>query len=218
MRRNARIKRGVSPLGSLLSDGLTQLQIDRKIKEHTAPLLWAEVVGPQVAGRTEVMGVTDGVLRVSTASSVWSHELTFLKARILHDLNTRLGAPPGGAAEPYIKDILFQNRGLRREKAKAGKPAAAPTPDQLDDVELSSAEVESIEAGIAGLSDERMRERMRRLRLSDARLRTWRIENGWVPCDRCGELAPPRWDAEAEEVVHGEPDCPCRRVAKHLGR
>jgi predicted nucleic acid-binding Zn ribbon protein len=217
MRRNARIKRGVSPLGTLLGDGLSQLQIDRKIKEHTAPLLWAEVVGPQVAGRTEVMGVTDGVLRVSTASSVWAHELTYLKARILNDLNTRLGAPADGSG-PYIKDILFQNRGLRREKVKSVRPAAAPTPDELDDIELSPDELEAIEAGIAGLTDERMRERMRRLRASDARLRTWRIENGWVPCERCGELAPPRWDAEAQEVVHGEPDCPCRRVAKHLGR
>jgi predicted nucleic acid-binding Zn ribbon protein len=190
MRRNARIKRGVSPLGTLLGDGLSQLQIERKIKEHTAPLLWAEVVGPQVAGRTEVMGVTDGVLRVSTASSVWAHELTYLKARILNDLNTRLGAPADGSG-PYIKDILFQNRGLRRKREEAEAPPLAPTPEELDDVELSAGEMATIEAGVAAVTDEGLRARLRAVRIADARLRTWRLDNGWMPCARCGDLAPP---------------------------
>lgn len=216
MSRNARTRKGVRPLGPILGEGLTGLQIERKIREHTAPLVWAEVVGPQIAGATEVIGVTDGVLRVSTASSVWSHELTFYKARILQDLNAKLGARPHG--EPIIRDILFQNRGLRREKGPAKRPAMSPTPAELDDIELSPSELATIEAVVSRVPDEALRERMRRVRVADTRLRTWRLDNGWLPCPRCGDLAPPRWDEESGEVVHGEADCPCRRVARHLGR
>ncbi len=58
--------------------GVGGLQIANKIREHTAPLVWAEVVGPQVAGATEVIGVRDGVLLISTKSAVWSHEYDLL--------------------------------------------------------------------------------------------------------------------------------------------
>jgi predicted nucleic acid-binding Zn ribbon protein len=180
----------VSAIGQLVGERLSGLQIEAKIREHTAPLVWAEVVGPQVAAATEVLGVENGVLRVSTKSAVWSNELTFYKADILRRLNARIG---GGAAarEPAIKEILFQNRGLRKKRASADPPPLAPTPEELDDVELSAAEIRTIEAGVAGVSDEGLRARLRRVRLADARLRTWRLDNGWFPCPRCGDLTPP---------------------------
>ena len=143
-------------VGALVSQ-LGGSAFETKIREHTAPLVWAEVVGPQVAGATEVIGVSGGVLRVATKSSVWSHELTFYKADILRRLNARLGTPLGGArGEPVIADILFQNRGLRdKSEAAAAPPPArlAPSADELDDVELSAGEIDRIEHGLNTSTD-----------------------------------------------------------------
>lgn len=187
-------RRGAEAVGRLVEQGLANLQIAAKIREHTAPLVWAEVVGPQVAGATEVIGVRDGVLLVSTKSAVWSNELTFYKPDILRRLNVRIGATGANAREGAIKDILFQNRGLRQKRDQENNEPAVPlgpAPEELDDVELSPGELATIEAGIALVTDDVLRARLRRVRIADVRLRTWRLDNGWTPCTRCGDLAPP---------------------------
>lgn len=212
MRRATGKRGGVNAIGKLVEEGLAGLQIANKIREHTAPLVWAEVVGPQVAGATEVIGVRDGVLLISTKSAVWSHELTFYKADILRRLNARIGAPAAGGREGAIKDILFQNRGLRKKREAEDAPAAlAPAPEELDDVELSPGELATIEAGVAAITDDELRARLRRVRIADSRLRTWRLDHGWLPCARCGDLAPP--DPRHPEAAA----CPRCRVDKRAG-
>ena len=192
-RSGERRRGGASTVGSVVS-ALGGSAWDAKIREHLAPLVWAEVVGPQVAGATTVIGVGGGVLKIATVSSVWSHELTFYKADILRRLNARVGTPMGGTRAPVLTDIVFQNQG-RQSKEAAGNapvpPPLAPAPEELDDISLSLAEVETIEAGLSPVTDEGLRARMRRIRIADARLRTWRLDSGWLPCPRCGDLAPP---------------------------
>ena len=213
MRRSGDRRGGVSAVGPLVS-ALGGSAFEAKIREHTAPLVWAEVVGPQVAGATEVLGISNGVLRVATRSSVWSHELTFYKADILRRLNARLGTPLGGSREPAVTDILFQNRGLRANQEAADAPPTlplAPSREELEDVALSPGEMETIEASVAAVADEALRARLRRVRVADARLRTWRLDHGWLPCARCGDLAPPRPGRPFSAA------CPRCRVEKRAG-
>lgn len=179
----ARRRGGVSAVSAVMGPQLDGMQIARRIQEHTAPLIWAGVVGPQVAGATEVLGVEGGVLRVSTKSAVWANELTFYKADILRRLNRRLGAD----AEPVIRDILFLGRGLRRPEEPDAKPEVA-----VGAMELSVREMATIESAVAPVAEETLRSRMRKARIAEAQLRTWRLDHGWVPCLRCGDLAPPR--------------------------
>jgi len=211
-------RNGVSPIGQVVGGHLAGMQIEAKIREHTAPLVWAEVVGPQVASATEVLGVSGGVLRVSTKSSVWSHELTFYKVDILKRLNTRLGAR---ADSPAITDIHFQNHGLRRNETRNQKPdqtPLAPNPNELDDVALSPSELALIERAIATISDEQLRATMRRVRIADLKMRTWRLDNGWVPCAGCGDLVPAQHlsqDAVPEDPLSVCPRC---RIARNRRR
>ena len=197
----------ITAVGQLMGERLggRGLNIEAKIREHTAPLVWAEVVGPQVAGATEVIGVRDGVLRVSTKSAVWSNELTFYKTDILLRLNTRLGARPGS---PAITDILFQNYGLQRQKAaqeaaENAPPPLAPSSEELDDVALSDNELTIVEEGISAITDDALRARLRKLRIADMKLRNWRLDHGWTPCTRCGDLAPLHlmgdWEPESSQ-------------------
>lgn len=201
----------ISAVGPLVAERLFGLQIALKVKEHTAPLVWAELVGPQVAGATEVEKVAGGILFVSTRSSMWAQELTFYKPDILRRLNEKIGARMG---EPIITDIRFANKGLKREKEgeipKA--PPLSPTRAELEDVELSAQERQTIEAGIAVVRDETLRTKLRTVRVADAKLRTWRLDNAWSPCPHCGDLAPPPFPPNTPLV------CSHCRVRRHLGR
>lgn len=182
MRYGGRRGGKASRLGVTLDSVLGGRDMLRKIKEHTAPLIWAEVVGEQMAAATEVLGVSGGVLRVSTKSAVWAHELTFFKVEILRRLNIALGVPKA----PVITDIHFQNRGLTKPVQAVVVPETS-----LDNVELSPAELKQVEDSLRKITDPELRDKMRRARLSDLRLRTWRLDSGWIPCGSCGELCPP---------------------------
>ncbi len=175
------------------------------MREHMAPLVWAEMVGPQVASATEVDKVKDGTLYVSTRSAVWSHELTFHKADILQRLNRRIGAHP---EQPLIREIRFHNRSVFKRDAPQpeGPMPLSPSRLELEDVALSSEELAAIEADISAITDQGLRERFRRVRIADARLRIWRMDNGWAPCPRCDNLAPPSYP------YNGTVSCPRCRV------
>jgi predicted nucleic acid-binding Zn ribbon protein len=208
--RGGRRRDRTNAVGALVGERLRALGFDRKVREHTAPLIWAELVGPQVAAATEVERVADGVLWVSCRSAMWSHELTFHKADILRRLNTRLAAPRD--TSPVIADIRFSNHGLRNKEKAEKPPPLHPTRDEIEDVALSPAELAEIEQGVAVIGDESLRARLRRARVADAKLRTWRMENGWAPCPSCHDLAPPTFPYD------GTVSCPHCRVARHLGR
>ena len=192
-----------SPIGSLLDVHFARSGFASKIKAHAAPLVWAETVGPQVSAATEAERVHDGVLYVAVRSAMWASELTFYKNDILCRLNERLGA----GRIPAITDIRFQNRGKQRvnKTAKETPPPAHPTITELSEVDVSPREVAAIEASLTTLPEE-LRPQMLRLRLTDVRLRTWRLDNGWQPCATCGDLAPPRFPAD------GTVDCARCRV------
>jgi predicted nucleic acid-binding Zn ribbon protein len=179
MRRGGKINR----LGIDIERVLGGREMLRKLKEHTAPIVWAEVVGEQVAAATEVLGVSGGVLRVSTKSSVWANELTFYKTDILKRLNAKLGTP----RSPVITDIHFQSRGVKPTK---DTPKLEPEVE-IDSIELSVRERQQIEESIYTIKDADLRERLRRTRFTEVRLRNWRLDNGWVPCAGCGELVAP---------------------------
>lgn len=196
-------------VGGLVTEQLARLGIEGRVRQHLAPLVWAELVGPQVAAASEVEKVADGVLYVCTRSSTWAHELSFYKADILRRLNERLGA----RKEPLITDIRFLNRGSRRDKERSdGPPAFGPTPDELDDVDLSPREYQIIEDGIAQIQDETLRDRVRSARVAAVRLRTWRLDNGWALCPNCGELCPPSYPET------GRVNCSRCRIERHRGR
>jgi len=53
--------------------------------------IWSEAVGPQIAAQTLPEQIRRGVLSVKVASSVWMHQLQFLKKEILQKFNGLYG-------------------------------------------------------------------------------------------------------------------------------
>ena len=103
-------------------DGFFQSQeLAQALRPHLAKARWAEIVGPQVAGVTQVEAVRDGVLYVRVKNSVWANELTMLKDDMVRRLNAALGGR-------VLTDIHFKASGLARvKKAPARPPEETPT-------------------------------------------------------------------------------------------
>jgi predicted nucleic acid-binding Zn ribbon protein len=156
------------------------LESGTRLRESLALAYWADIVGPQAAAASEAETVRDGILVVRTKSSVWSHELTFLKAHILAELNRRLG-------RPLIKDVIYRAQGIKRT-AEPAEDSGHPTEDQLKLVVLRGDELSALNRDLdelATVSDDKLRESVRGRIIRDRRLRRWRLDHGWKECRGC---------------------------------
>lgn len=111
---NPRVKRPSDVLGKILKDG----GLERGFQRGKALTLWAEIVGPGLAGMTEAERLEDGVLFVRVSDSVAAHQLTYLREEFVRRYAERL---PGA-----VRDLRFQvGMTGKKEKPKA-KPQALP--------------------------------------------------------------------------------------------
>ena len=115
-----------------------QFGIVRLIRE------WPEIVGPQIARRTEVDSIRfhTAVIKVSTA--MWIQELSLMKTQILERLRERLGSDT-------VRDLRFvAGRLSRRERPKLRPVGRAPRHaielPELKDPQLRAAFESLIEA------------------------------------------------------------------------
>jgi len=172
--------RGQGPVGEVLNGVFGSFESGSRLRESLALAYWADVVGPQAAAASEAESIRDGILFVRTKSSVWSHELTFLKAHILAELNRRIG-------RTLIRDIIYRAQGVKRAGEQAEEPVH-PTEEQLSLVVLSAEEQAALGADLddlASVHDERLRESVRGRIIRDRRLRRWRLDHGWKECTGC---------------------------------
>ena len=177
--------RGLIPAGGAVDGFLQGQELAQMLRPHLAKARWAEVVGPQVSGVTQVSAVRDGVLIVRVKNSVWANELTLLKDDMLRRLNAALGGR-------VLTDLHFQAGGLGRAPKKPVKiPAETPDEADLARIVLSREVRARVEAALIGITEEALRERIRRTMTLAARIQEWRRRHGWLPCPRCGALAAP---------------------------
>ncbi len=182
----------MAPASSAVSGFLQSQEIAQMLRPHLAKVHWVGVVGPQVAGVTQVESVRDGVLFVRVKNSVWANELTLLKEDMLRRLNSKLGGR-------VLTDIHFKASGLARDKKKP--PAAAPatpTAQELARITLPREASLRIETALAAITEDSLRGRIRAVMLHAARADEWKRRRGWSPCARCGALAAPGGSEGAE--------------------
>jgi len=164
---------------SVLESVINPMESASKIHESLALAYWPRVVGAQAAASSQADTVRDGLLIVRTKSSVWSHELTLHKARLLQNLNRMLGGR-------YITDIAFRAQGIDRQDTEIG--AEAPTVEELALVELEAPEnleLRSRLLGLRSITDDHIRETIANRIVQETRLRHWRLQHGWRCCALC---------------------------------
>lgn len=196
-------KKGLAPAVGAVHALLQSQDLAQALRPHMAKACWAEVVGPQVAGVTQVERVQNGTeLVVRVKNSVWANELVLLKGDMLRRLNQTLGGK-------VLTDIHFKASGLPRAKKTAERPETvvpdAPLEESLARVVLSPEARARIESAVAGIKQEEWRDRMRRTLSRAARTEQWKREQGWRPCARCGAVAFPA--PQGVDAVHLCPLC-----------
>lgn len=87
-------------VGTIIDRVMSNLGLSRRYREQKALLVWEELVGERIAGKTNPLYARDGNLVVEVENSTWMNELQFLKREIIEKLNKKLG-------QWVINDIHF---------------------------------------------------------------------------------------------------------------
>jgi predicted nucleic acid-binding Zn ribbon protein len=195
--------RPVEKAETVLEDLIRRFGLEGKLQEARLDRVWPQVVGPAIAAATRPVRVKNGVLLVQVKSSAWVQELNFRRRDILNRLASYLPSV-------HIRHIDFRTSwqpeaAVPEEEARPGPPL--PTINELEGMALLPEEQKQIEAVVAHLSDEEMRETLRRTMTHDLQSRKWRIQHGWKPCPRC------------QAIFYGDEErCPICRVETGLSR
>ena len=107
--------RKLTRAGSVLTELVARLEFRDRLQQYSVFPFWAEVVGPDLARRTEPLRIEEGKLFIRVDGSAWMQELQFLKDEIRERLNARAGAN-------LVREIfLVVGRVGRRSKTKKGR-------------------------------------------------------------------------------------------------
>lgn len=103
------------------------------IEGERALALWATVVGPQVAARTQADSLHDGVLRVLVVGSAWIQELSLMRGQLLERYRQALGDSCAVRELQFRLGPVQQARsnGANRSR-KAASPSATTSNDEID--------------------------------------------------------------------------------------
>ncbi len=87
-------------IDTILSSYLSQRGYLSTVKEQNVASKWKDFVGEEIAKNSRCEKVENGILYVTTISSSWRQELSFLKKDIIERIN-------GINNSCIIKDIIF---------------------------------------------------------------------------------------------------------------
>jgi predicted nucleic acid-binding Zn ribbon protein len=76
-------------VGELLPTVLKSIGLGQRLKEQEVLGIWAQVVGEEIAARTQPLRVERGVLYVRVDQSAWLQELHFMEKEILRKLKEK---------------------------------------------------------------------------------------------------------------------------------
>jgi len=159
-----------------LSEALTAWKPGGNARAYEPVLLleagWDEIVGPEVGKHSRPIRITDRTLTITTRSSAWSHQLSFLAEHVLQAIAARL---PGAG----IERLRFRV-GTIRERAH---PASSRHPVRV-----------RRPAGHAQPSVSAS-EALARFRSAVDQRRSRRHADGWKECAACAALVAPNEQA-----------------------
>jgi len=138
-------------LGEILEAFFIRLGWSEKILEAKAIDYWTEVVGKEIAEKTQPFRVRNGVLQVRVPNSVWMQELHFFKNHILQKLNQRLKERnPQALPLKDLKFFLGEVKVMEYPRIQTGRDFPAQ--------ELTLNEKEKIHQAVAFIKDPELRE------------------------------------------------------------
>lgn len=140
----------ITRIDSLFAELFKKRQWDKRLALHAVFRNWPQVVGQEIAARTEPQVIRGTVLWVAVSDSVWMQQLHLQKQALLEHVNANV------RGSEKISDIRFQiDAALDEEKMVADNstPVAAPQP-------VDPEEQKSFERMIAAIGDGELRRRL----------------------------------------------------------
>ncbi len=132
----------------VLDATLKGLGLEVKLRENEVSALWSEVVGPKISEHAQPIRVRGGRLFVGVEDSVWLHQLSLLREKIVRELNQRAG-------RTVLKDIVLKvaEISLVPDQDKGKEEMPPPIPE-----DLIPRDREKVRALLSSIPEEDMRE------------------------------------------------------------
>lgn len=193
-------KKSWSPVSTVLTQLLSRLGLERRLREHTLVSLWPTIVEPQVAERTRPLFLdSEGKLVVSVRDASTGQELSLRKTELTKSL------------QKIARGIGIQVTGMRFDLKHFHAPQQGnlpihqtpslpePTNDHLTEVNLAEEQLASLAELRRSLeSDSNIHTSLIPRILTayerELRLKSWRIKNNYPICPSCSEPC---------DVLHG---------------
>ncbi len=139
-------------LDEIISRALKKRHVPFQSGDRRLLAVWEGAVGPQIASQSRPEYLRRETLSVKVASSVWMHQLHFLKEEIIDKVNSGLGSTA-------VKDIRF-TIGSVPPPPEVGHEVVAPLPPPGL---LKERDKQMMEACLESLTDEELKEIIRRV-------------------------------------------------------
>lgn len=185
-------------LNSVLNTVMTDLGLDKGLKQQEFAKLWPKIVGPKFQNSSKVVYLQsrqgEDILTVAVSSPAVAQELSFFKEDIIKKIKT--------VAKDFnynIKEILFNSKvweELKTEKKQKVeeenktfyKIEKVFTEEDLKNIELPEETVENIKNSLneQNFCLEELKEKMFNTIIKDLKTQEWRKHNGFPVCSKCG--------------------------------
>lgn len=189
--------RSLTSVEEILAGVMSDLKLDKRLKEQTLMSLWPAVIGDKFAKRSRPLFIdAERNLVISVSEAAIAQELSLLKPQIIQSLKM---AASGLAIS--INGIRFDLKHFHGSEKDMGEPPAKvflreeerrlPNDEELQGIELSEEdrrEVAKLRESVrllGGENQERLSERIVTLMEKELRTRKWLSANGSPLCPRC---------------------------------
>ncbi len=143
-RRNPQTR--LQRIGEILPRVLKKGGFPVRLEDTRLREIWEKAVGPQIAAQSRPENIKRNLLFVKVASSVWMHQLHFLKEEIIGKVNALMGKTP-------VKDIRFSIGQFTAPQEKEETTSIAPLSASL----LTARDKKMMAECLASLTDEELK-------------------------------------------------------------
>ncbi len=149
---------------------------------------WDKLVDKTIAAQIRPVTIEHGVLFVDVQNSALKDQLKFFAEEILDDIKENFGQ-----TELTVKEIRIAKGFQIADKPKKtlSKPVQVQEVD-LKQITLTDEEINHCEEQSKRVSDENLRRTVLDTLLTQARLKKFRLANGWHKCAKCDTLCTPK--------------------------
>jgi predicted nucleic acid-binding Zn ribbon protein len=91
----------VRSLQAILEQFLRERGLDKKLREHSVPDIWQELIGENAARVSQVRRFEHGQLMVEVHAPVWRTELLLRREEIRKKINERIG-------QEMVREIIIR--------------------------------------------------------------------------------------------------------------